>query len=68
MSKIYALINNGIIENTIKADENFINYINNNYQSIIEITNHNPIPSIGWEFDGINFINTEIIEVVDQNV
>lgn len=68
MSKIYALINNGIIENTIKADQDFINYINNDYQSIIEITNTNPIPSIGWEFDGINFINPENIETVDQNV
>lgn len=54
MGDIFALIQNGVIINTIIAnpsDPQDPNYI------WVDITNYNPIPGIGWTTtDNINFI------------
>lgn len=52
---IYALIKNGIIENTIVADANFISIIENNWDSCIRIDELDPMPGISWTYDGNNF-------------
>lgn len=51
---IYALINNNVIENTIKADEDFIAVISNDYDYIVNITNNSIMPSIGWVLENDN--------------
>lgn len=52
---VYALIKNGIVENTIVADANFINLIQSNWDYCIRIDNLSEIPGIGWTYDGVNF-------------
>ena len=47
----YALIKNGIVENTIVADNDFINSLPN-ANDYVEYTN----AGIGWSYDGVNFI------------
>jgi hypothetical protein len=47
----FALIKNGIIENTIVADIDFINSLPNP-NDYVEFTN----AGIGWSYDGANFI------------
>lgn len=51
MIKIYALIINGLIVNTIKADDNFITYISNDFDQIIDITNLEINPGIEWTYN-----------------
>lgn len=55
---IFALINNGVVVNTIVADQTFANLISNQYQYIIQITNEPGQPSIGWLYDGVHFSPT----------
>ena len=52
---IYALINNGIVENTIVAEPDFISIIENDYEYIVQISTDPGNPSIGWSYDGQNF-------------
>ena len=47
----FALIKNGIIENTIVADIDFINSLPNP-NDYVQYTN----AGIGWSYDGVNFI------------
>ena len=47
----YALIKNGIVENTILADNDFINSLPN-ASDYVEYAN----AGIGWSYDGVNFI------------
>jgi len=47
----FALIKNGIVENTIIADLDFINSLPN-ASDYVEYTN----AGIGWSYDGVNFI------------
>jgi len=47
----FALIKNGIIENTIVADIDFINSLPNS-NDYVQYTN----AGIGWSYDGVNFI------------
>lgn len=57
--KIYALIKSGLVINTIKADDNFISIINNQYDEIIDVTEYETYPSIGYVWDGTIFIDTK---------
>ena len=52
---IYALINNGFVENVIVADSSFISLINSNWQHCVQIDSADPMPAIGWSYDGSNF-------------
>lgn len=51
-----ALIKNGIVEE-IKdmTNEEIIEASSGGYSNIVDITNYIPYPSVGWNFDGINF-------------
>lgn len=53
---IYALIDSGVVTNTIVADAAFAAKIANEHQAVIEITDLIPSPSIEWKWDGENFI------------
>lgn len=46
----YALINNGIVENTIVASPDFLSTIENNYEYIIQIDGLTPMPGINWRY------------------
>lgn len=53
---IFALIKNGVVENTIVADASFILSIQNNWDFCICIDEMGEaMPSIGWSFDGVVF-------------
>ena len=55
METIYALINAGVVENTIVADTNFISGIENNWDACVQIDGLDPMPGIGWTYDGTDF-------------
>ncbi len=52
---IYALINGGIVVNTIVAEPDFISNLENDFDSIVEISQDPGSPGIGWSYDGSNF-------------
>lgn len=52
--RIWAFINNGMVANTVTWD-GVTPYAESN--SLVEITNMNPIPGIGWLYDGANWTN-----------
>lgn len=53
---MYALINNGIVENVIMADADFIATLTG-YENKIEVTD----VGVGWLFDGTNFTQPEAV-------
>jgi hypothetical protein len=56
---VYALIKNGVVENTIVADANFISLINSQWDNCIRIDELEIVPGIGWTHDGSVFTNPE---------
>ena len=53
---IYAQVLNGIVQNIIILnDESLIPLFLEGFQYIIRIDDINPIPGIGWFYDGVNF-------------
>lgn len=52
---IYALVKNGVVINTIVADDNFISTISSNYDACVRVDNIDNPPSIDWLYDGQNF-------------
>ena len=52
METVYAIIENGLVVNTIVADQNFINQ---NYPDAINITNISPRPGINWTYQNNTF-------------
>lgn len=52
---IFALIKNGMVVNTIVADDEFISHIQDQYDHCVEITLNPGNPSIGWTYDGDDF-------------
>lgn len=55
MEIIYALISNGVVQNIIVADANFIAGISANWQHCVRIDQLDPVPGIGWSYDGATF-------------
>lgn len=49
---MYAIINNGLVTNTIKADAAFADLIRADHDAVVEITGITPQPGIGWLYDG----------------
>jgi len=47
---IYAIINNGVVENTIVADETFVSQIQIQHEAVVRIDNLEPQPGIGWNY------------------
>jgi len=54
---VYALINNGVVVNTIVADEAFIASIQANYDNCIRVDELEVKPSIGWTYADEVFSN-----------
>lgn len=59
---IIALVKENIVVNTIVADQAFVDYIRNDFQACIDITNLNPKPGIGWQYVEGSFINPQAVE------
>jgi len=47
---IYALVSDGLVVNTIKADADFIPLIEADYAAAVDVTDIAPQPSIGWAY------------------
>lgn len=66
---VYALIKNGIIENTIVADSNFISTIQSQWDACVRIDELETQPGIGWEYDGEVFTNPNgSLPIVEEEV
>jgi len=52
---IFALIKNGIVENTIVAELSFIGHIASQWDFIIRVDELEQRPGIGWAYDGVDF-------------
>lgn len=53
----WALIKNNKVVNAIKAKEDFINRIQQDYDYCIDVTNMEERPTIGWLYENGQFIN-----------
>jgi hypothetical protein len=51
-----ALISNGIVKEVKEMTDEEIQEVSSNYSNIVDVTNNNPRPQIGWSFDGIKMI------------
>lgn len=49
---IFALIKDGFVQNTIVADQDFIDGVKDQYDACVEISLSPGSPSIGWSYDG----------------
>ena len=49
--RIWAVINDGVIANTIVADDVFANIIRPEHDDVAEITNVAPRPGVGWSVE-----------------
>lgn len=60
---VYALINGGVVENTIVADPTFASVIAPNFDHVIQIDELDPIPAIGWTYNSETneFTNPEYV-------
>ena len=62
---IYALVSEGFVVNTIKADADFIPLIEADYAAVVDVTTIAPQPSIGWAYADGAFIAPAIPEEVN---
>lgn len=53
---IWALIKNGVVENTIIADQDFIDQISSQWEHCVRIDEMEPRPGVGMEYNGSSFI------------
>ena len=51
----YALINNNLVENVADADQAWADSVAPDWQYVVDITNTNPQPGIGWSYNGSTF-------------
>jgi hypothetical protein len=51
----WALIRNGIVENLVAADADFVAKIAADWDFILDVSADVPQPGIGWGYDGANF-------------
>lgn len=49
--RIYAVIEQGTVANTIVADDDFAEIIKDEYDEVLEITDLDPRPGISWSYD-----------------
>lgn len=63
MSKIWALVKNNLVENTIVAEDSFIPLIDENYDDVIDVTNMIPCPAPGWSHINNTFYDAPSILV-----
>lgn len=50
--QIFAVVDDGVVTNTIVADDDFAALISGEHSAVIDITDYKPRPGIGWSFDG----------------
>ena len=60
---IFAVIENGLVINTIVADQNFVDKV---YPDAVEITDIVPQPAIGWTYDKKKFKKPVIDETLAE--
>jgi hypothetical protein len=53
----YALVKNGIVENVISAEQEFINQIQSQWDECIDVTSLETKPGIGWLYADSEFEN-----------
>ena len=51
----WVLVKDGMVQNTIVADEAFIEHIKKDFDFCINTKECCEIPSIGWKYDGSKF-------------
>lgn len=54
MEKVFAIVNNNLIENVIVCEQEFADAIQGN-QFVVRIDQISPTPQIGWTYDGSTF-------------
>lgn len=47
----FALVKNGIVDNIIVADQEFVNQLTAQYDYILDVSQYEITPQIGWEYD-----------------
>lgn len=52
----YALIKNNLVENVAEADQAWADSVASEWQAVVNITNINPQPGIGWEYNNGQFV------------
>lgn len=60
---IFAVIENGLVINTIIADQDFIDKV---YPDAVDITDLDPRPSSGWTYDKKKF--KQPVKIVDETI
>lgn len=55
--RIFAVIDDGVVSNTIVADDTFAAIIAPEHEAVMEITGRTPLPGIGWGYDGVEFVD-----------
>lgn len=62
MSKEVALIKSEAVVNVIIADDDYIQYIQNEYDAVVDLTGISPRPGIGWTYrDGVLLVPEEAL-------
>lgn len=56
----YALINNNLVENVAEAGQAWADSVAPDWQAVVNITNINPQPGIGWEYSNGQFVAPEV--------
>jgi hypothetical protein len=52
----YALINNNLVENVADADQAWADSVAADWQAVVNVTNENPQPGIGWGYVNGQFV------------
>lgn len=60
---IFAVIENGLVVNTILADQDFVDKV---YPDAVEITDIDPQPAIGWTYDKKKFKKPVVDEALAE--
>lgn len=50
--QIFAILDDGVVTNTIVADDEFAALISGEHSAVIDITDYKPRPGIAWTFNG----------------
>lgn len=51
---IFAVIKNGVVINTIVADQAFVDSVSSDYGACVRIDQLDPVPGMGWTYvDGV---------------
>jgi len=51
MEKTFALIQGSVVVNAVVANDSYIDFVRNDYTSIVDVTDLYPMPSVGTLYD-----------------